>query len=83
MSFDNTDNVTWLTKNSDKNRNVDWSLNKDLVKCLHRHIVQQTEIITTVVGYTRASMISNSDPNDKNIFYVIHAIKENAGMTGQ
>ena len=69
MSFENTINVNWITKNSDKSKNLDWSLNKDLVKCLHHHILQQTDIITTVIGYTRARIISNSDPSDRNIFY--------------
>ena len=69
MSFENTVNVKWLSKNSEKSGNLDWSLNKDLVKCLHRHISQQTDRITTVIGYTRARIISNGDPNDTNIFY--------------
>ena len=69
MSFENTVDVKWLTKNSDKSRNDDWSLNKDLVKCLYRYILQQTDKITTVIGYTPARLISTRDPNDINIFY--------------
>jgi hypothetical protein len=69
MSFENTVDVKWLTKNSDKSRNDDWSLNKDLVKCLYRHILQQTDKITLVTGYTRARLMRHSDPNDTNIFY--------------
>lgn len=68
MHVDNTVEVRWLTKNSVKSRNVQWSLNKLLVKCLHRHIRQQEQLITKIIGYTRVT-ITNIDTNEKNIFY--------------
>ena len=68
MHEDNTVEVRWLTKNSVKSRNVQWSLNKLLVKCLHRHIRQQEQLITKIIGYTRVT-ITNIDTNEKNIFY--------------
>ena len=68
MNLDQTVNVRWLTKNSVKSRNVRWSLNKDLVKCLHRLITQQDEVITKVIGYTRA-IITSIDTNERIIFY--------------
>jgi len=68
MYEQNTAKVKWLTKNSEKKRNVQWSLNKLLVRCLHGHIRQQEQIVSKIIGYTRVTMTC-SDTNERNIFY--------------
>ena len=62
--------VTWLTKNSVKSRNINWKLNKLLVKCLYRFIRQQQQQnnLTKIIGYTRAIII-NLETNERTIFY--------------
>jgi hypothetical protein len=58
MQTEHTVTVAWLTENTDKNNNQKYNLCKDLVWCLHIKIIHSEEVITKIIGYTRAIVTS-------------------------
>ena len=82
MQTEHTLTVAWLTENTDKNNNQKYKLSKDLVWCLHQKIVHSGEVITKIIGYTRAIVTSNSS-NKRSISILIHVTKEKNCTIGQ
>jgi hypothetical protein len=60
--------VKWHTNDKEKRTNEKLALSQGLIKCLHRHITECDNHVSTVIGYTRV-IITNTQTQERTIFY--------------